>query len=103
MQVIVVPATEASALPWLPSPSSRQAQDTPALEIGHTLWDVEVNGRTERWPLEYPYGAFPFAQAQTRFLYRGQTYDLDRAYTSKLKVTSVSARAEVAREAAGVA
>ena len=103
VQAITAPATSASALSWLSSASSQQAQDTPALEIGHTLWDVEVNGRTERWPLEYPYGAFPFAQAQTRFLYRGQTYDLDRAYTSKLKVTTVPVGAEIVREAAGVA
>ncbi|MGH2496531.1 MAG: hypothetical protein ACRDIV_17675 [Ktedonobacteraceae bacterium] len=98
----VAPDSQASPLAWSSSSLSQQEQETPTLEIGHTLWDVVVNGRTERWLLDYAYGAFPFTRANSQFIYRGRTYDLDRAYTSKLKVT-VPVRAEVLREAAGVA
>jgi len=103
VQAITAPATGASALSWLSSSSSRQAQDVPALEIGHTMWDVDIEGKAERWLLEYAYGAFPFTRANTRFGYRGQIYDLERAYTSKLKVTTVPVGAEIVREATGAA
>jgi hypothetical protein len=58
-----------------------------SLSSGNFLWDVKIDGKLQRWPLDVAYGMFPFSQPGTPLVYREQQYVLQQVGTSVIAVT----------------
>jgi len=62
-----------------------------SLSSGNFLWDVKIDGKLQRWPLDVAYGMFPFSRPGTPLVYREQQYVLQQVGTSVIAVTPVGA------------
>ena len=58
-----------------------------ALRRGNFLWNVQVDGRLQRWELDYAYGQFPVADGQ-QVKYHDQVYCLQQACPNLLRLTT---------------
>jgi len=63
-------------------------QGKTVLAPGPYLWDVKIDGNSQRWRLDVSYGNFPFASPGTPFVYREHEYTLQRVSHSAITVTS---------------
>lgn len=71
---------------------ARRAEDPLLLPRGHFLWDVVVDGHTQRWALDAPYGTLAGAVSTGRRLsFNTRLYEAERVYFSTLVVSSVEA------------
>jgi len=57
------------------------------LPSGNFLWDVKIDGKLQRWPLDVAYGMFPFSRPGTSLVYREKQYVLQHVSTSVIAVT----------------
>jgi len=70
----------------------RQAVDRFEMPLGNWLWDVRIDGRTERWTLGIPYGDLDSTvSVGTRVIFKSHTYRVERMHHSILVVSSVQA------------
>jgi hypothetical protein len=98
-----VESADPATLEAAPSPEVNASGPRPVIETekaqpvelcrGNFVWDVRVDGRVQRWFLDYPVGAFPVQKGLV--VYQGITYALQMVGCNTVKATSVQPPAEV--------
>ncbi len=80
--------------------ATEQVVEPNTLVPGPNLWDVEVDGHLQRWPLGYAYGSFPsvLSRPGTQIIYRQHCYTVQFVWSSKLHVASTSDAQSCAEE-----
>jgi hypothetical protein len=81
--------TEEVLLPAIaPDPDHGMSQSPVSLPSGPFLWDVKIDGKLQRWPLDVAYGMFPCA-AGSHVVYHDKVYVLQQVWHSIIEVASV--------------
>lgn len=72
----------------MPDPEDSSCHLPASLPSGPFLWDVKIDGKLQRWPLDVAYGMFPCA-AGSHVVYREKEYVLQQVWHSIIEVAYV--------------